>query len=123
MEDYEVFVPPCRFICEAARIGCLPFMRKLGFSWPEKFNCDSLPDRADGSNILCLDFNLPKRYIPETHHLPETVMEPVPIESPGKCCNNCQYPSFIEVLSPLASVEGRVRTKYLNLYRSEFECV
>jgi len=40
-------------------------MKKLGFNWPEKFNCDSLPDRADGSNILCLDFNMPKRYIPE----------------------------------------------------------
>ena len=98
MENYEVFVPPCRFICEAARIGCLPFMKKLGFNWPEKFNCDSLPDRADGSNILCLDFNMPKRFIPEIESAkPVTAAAPVSTEPDGQCCNKCQFPNFIEV--------------------------
>ena len=37
MEDYPKFLPPCRFLCERARAGCEPLMRRYGFSVSEIF--------------------------------------------------------------------------------------
>ena len=41
MEDYPKFLPPCRFLCERARAGCEPLMRRYGFSvsYFFHFNC------------------------------------------------------------------------------------
>ena len=39
MEDYPKFLPPCRFLCERARAGCEPLMRRYGFSVSRIFVC------------------------------------------------------------------------------------
>ncbi|KAJ8388641.1 hypothetical protein AAFF_G00132060 [Aldrovandia affinis] len=36
-------VPPCRWLCEAVRDGCLPVMEAFGFPWPEMLACDKFP--------------------------------------------------------------------------------
>ena len=47
---------------EAAKHGCYPYMKTLGFDWPEELECETMPER--GENELCLDFNLPQRVLP-----------------------------------------------------------
>ncbi|KAL9950472.1 hypothetical protein ACROYT_G042970 [Oculina patagonica] len=37
-------VPPCRSLCNRARGGCEDLMRRFGFTWPEKLNCDRFPE-------------------------------------------------------------------------------
>ena len=39
MPDYPKFLPPCRFLCERARDGCLPIMKEYGFEvkWKNKY--------------------------------------------------------------------------------------
>ncbi|XP_036071594.1 uncharacterized protein LOC112143791 isoform X3 [Oryzias melastigma] len=32
---------PCRALCEQARSGCEPLMRKFGFPWPNALNCEA----------------------------------------------------------------------------------
>ena len=82
-------------------------MKKLGFDWPEKFDCGRLPDREDGSNILCLDFNMPKKYLPAMNRpkfpeLPEGLFENTKEthQKESECCNKCQFPSFSAVIDP-----------------------
>ncbi|KAG9354011.1 hypothetical protein JZ751_012135 [Albula glossodonta] len=36
-------VPPCRWLCEAVKEGCLPVMEAFGFPWPEMLSCDKFP--------------------------------------------------------------------------------
>lgn len=45
--------PPCRSLCERARKGCVPLMRKHGFWWPGQFRCKQFPKL--GQNKTCLD--------------------------------------------------------------------
>lgn len=44
-------VYPCRHVCEAARDGCEPLMKKYRFEWPEVLRCDFLSSMDD--NALC----------------------------------------------------------------------
>lgn len=37
----------CRAMCEAARNGCTPMMRRFGFDWPETLDCNRLPEKND----------------------------------------------------------------------------
>lgn len=54
MEEYAGSVPACRSVCERARAGCAPIMRQYGFGWPERMNCDALPQYGDQEH-LCMD--------------------------------------------------------------------
>ncbi|KAL3220702.1 hypothetical protein MRX96_005150 [Rhipicephalus microplus] len=54
MEEYAGSVPACRSVCERARAGCAPIMRQYGFAWPERMNCDALPQYGDAEQ-LCMD--------------------------------------------------------------------
>ncbi|GAB6028324.1 frizzled receptor [Chamberlinius hualienensis] len=54
MEDYKYPLPACRSVCERARSGCAPLMRQYGFAWPERMNCDKLPEYGDPQQ-LCMD--------------------------------------------------------------------
>lgn len=54
IEDYGSPLPACRSVCERAKAGCAPLMRQYGFAWPERMNCDRLPDYGD-STQLCMD--------------------------------------------------------------------
>ena len=49
-------VLPCRSICRRARKGCAPFMRRYGFSFPERMKCRNFPkDRGDGLCHIGID--------------------------------------------------------------------
>lgn len=54
IEDYHQPLPACRSVCERARAGCAPLMRQYGFGWPERMNCEKLPEYGD-SQKLCMD--------------------------------------------------------------------
>ncbi|XP_026691552.2 frizzled receptor [Ciona intestinalis] len=53
---YPGFLPPCRFICEAAKAGCEPILKKYDRTWPNLFDCKQFPD-SQGKNPPCLHFN------------------------------------------------------------------
>ncbi|NWT02637.1 SFRP4 protein, partial [Mionectes macconnelli] len=36
-------IKPCRSVCQRARDGCEPIMRRYNHSWPESLACDDLP--------------------------------------------------------------------------------
>ena len=50
--EYGYHLPACRSVCERARDGCAPLMRQYGFVWPERMNCDNLPETG-----LCINYN------------------------------------------------------------------
>ena len=50
--NFKGEVLPCRSICERARKGCAPVLRRFGFSWPERMKCEIFPEDED--NRLCL---------------------------------------------------------------------
>ena len=109
MQNFPVFVPPCRFLCEAARHGCYPYMKTLGFEWPPELQCDQMPER--GENELCLDFNLPRRVIPtQSSFLPASPFQVAATDEPDEngCCNKCQYPSFVEVRVQKLQIISRI---------------
>ncbi|XP_076822038.1 frizzled-5-like isoform X2 [Clavelina lepadiformis] len=56
MPDYDIFLPPCRFICERARKGCGPLFEKYRIPWPEDFQCEKFPEFT-GDNQMCVSFN------------------------------------------------------------------
>lgn len=45
-------VYPCRSMCEAARTGCEPIMKRYNFNWPQLLNCDRLP--REGDSKVCM---------------------------------------------------------------------
>ena len=45
----EEIIPPCRYLCDAARSDCENLMNRFGFQWPESLYCSNLP--AEG----CID--------------------------------------------------------------------
>ncbi|KAJ1529460.1 hypothetical protein ONE63_006237 [Megalurothrips usitatus] len=52
--DYLQPLPACRSVCERARAGCAPLMHQYGFQWPERMNCDKLPEMGDPER-LCME--------------------------------------------------------------------
>nr|CRI73785.1 Frizzled-2 [Euperipatoides kanangrensis] len=54
IEDYHQPLPACRSVCERARAGCAPLMGQYGFPWPERMNCEALPEYGDDKQ-LCMD--------------------------------------------------------------------
>lgn len=36
-------IPPCRPLCNEARNGCEPSMRRFGFQWPDNLMCEQFP--------------------------------------------------------------------------------
>nr|XP_045591910.1 secreted frizzled-related protein 3-like [Procambarus clarkii] len=36
-------IPPCRSVCEAARLGCEPLLAKFNIPWPTNLDCEALP--------------------------------------------------------------------------------
>jgi len=45
-------VYPCRHVCEEARKGCEPLMKKYSFTWPDVLNCEFLTS-VSKANALC----------------------------------------------------------------------
>ena len=46
--DDEGTIPPCRAVCEAARAGCEPVMRRYNVSWPTELDCERWPTQDRG---------------------------------------------------------------------------
>lgn len=51
----EKAIPPCRSICERAKLGCEALMNKFGFQWPDRLRCENFPVLGDGR--LCVGQN------------------------------------------------------------------
>ncbi|XP_034406923.1 frizzled-7-like [Cyclopterus lumpus] len=64
----EEALPPCRSLCERARLGCEDLMAKFGFQWPEKFRCEDFPVHGEG---LCVEFQTPRPTEPQTSRPPD----------------------------------------------------
>lgn len=43
--DHPIY--SCRSMCEAARNGCTPVMKKFGFDWPDTLDCNQMPFQGD----------------------------------------------------------------------------
>ncbi|XP_050418299.1 frizzled-5 [Patella vulgata] len=56
MNNYKKHLPACRSVCERAKSGCAPLMRQYGFAWPERMNCENLPEYGQKDH-LCMDVN------------------------------------------------------------------
>lgn len=60
-------VYPCRSMCEIARKGCEPIMKKYNFNWPQLLNCDRLP--VEGGMKLCMASpKITKKPVHESKH-------------------------------------------------------
>ncbi|CAL8104462.1 unnamed protein product [Calicophoron daubneyi] len=44
LPNWHYRLTACRSLCESARDGCMPVMQTYGFGWPERMNCDLLPE-------------------------------------------------------------------------------
>lgn len=48
-------IPPCRSLCESARLGCERLMNSFDFAWPDNLDCSKLPE--NGGPELCVGHN------------------------------------------------------------------
>eukprot|EP00111_Clytia_hemisphaerica_P006639 TCONS_00019225-protein len=64
-------VYPCRHVCEEARKGCEPLMKKYSFTWPDVLNCEFLASNTK-QNALCGSPppSKPTRKTPQTEVVP-----------------------------------------------------
>ena len=46
--DDEGTIPPCKAVCETARAGCEPVMRRYNVSWPAELDCSRWPTQDRG---------------------------------------------------------------------------
>ncbi|KAK3591645.1 hypothetical protein CHS0354_040554 [Potamilus streckersoni] len=60
MENYKKPLPACKSVCLRAKHGCAPLMAQYGFAWPERMNCENLPEYGD-KDQLCMDRNATER--------------------------------------------------------------
>ncbi|XP_035037013.1 frizzled-7-like [Hippoglossus stenolepis] len=51
----EKAIPPCRSICERAKLRCEKRMKRLGFQWPDRLRCENFPVLGDGQ--ICVGQN------------------------------------------------------------------
>lgn len=63
----------CKSMCEAARNGCTPVMKKFGFDWPGTLDCNRMPVQGDpraksDTSKLCMA-------APNMHHSPVNMSE------------------------------------------------
>ncbi|NXI54856.1 SFRP4 protein, partial [Chloroceryle aenea] len=60
-------IKPCRSVCQRARDGCEPIMRRYNHSWPESLACDDLPiyDRGVCISPEAIVTDLPEERSPE----------------------------------------------------------
>ncbi|THD27541.1 Frizzled-8 [Fasciola hepatica] len=47
LPNWRYRLTACRSLCESARDGCMPVMQTYGFGWPERMNCDLLPEGSE----------------------------------------------------------------------------
>ncbi|XP_037389680.1 frizzled-1 [Pygocentrus nattereri] len=77
----EKALPPCRALCQRARLGCEALMNKFGFQWPESLACESFP--VHGSGELCVGQNASERGSSATPSAGTTTVTPSPRNRPS----------------------------------------
>ncbi|OCT61360.1 hypothetical protein XELAEV_18047383mg [Xenopus laevis] len=105
LPDYRKPLPPCRSVCERAKAGCSPLMRKYGFAWPERMNCDRLPEHGD-PDTLCMYYN----WTETTTTLPPT--HPPKVKTPTSDCDGvckCREP-FVSITRESHPLYNRIKT-------------
>lgn len=57
----QLVIPPCKNICEEAKRGCEPVLRRYNLQWPEQLRCSELPEYEKGVCISpsVIDNNVP----------------------------------------------------------------
>ena len=97
IQDYPTSIPACKSVCLRAEAGCAPLMRKYGFAWPERMQCDKFPNYGDPLN-LCMDARNgtlppptvappPNQLLPEVPDVPDQRQSPKrPVTVPPKMC-------------------------------------
>lgn len=93
IQDYPTSIPACKSVCLRAESGCAPLMRKYGFAWPDRMQCDKFPNFGDPQN-LCMDArngSLP----PPTVAPPPSQLLPLPPESVEPLDRPKQRPGLI----------------------------
>ncbi|XP_070711627.1 frizzled-7-A-like [Pempheris klunzingeri] len=93
-------IPPCRSLCERARLGCEALMNKFGFQWPERLRCEDFP--VHGAGEICVGQNKTDAATPMSDPapgLPEAVTPPPPphvwTDQPFSCPLQLQVPAYI----------------------------
>lgn len=97
IQDYPTSIPACKSVCLRAESGCAPLMRKYGFAWPDRMQCDKFPQYGDPLN-LCMDArngSLPPPtpappLQPPPDQPPIAVERPVNKQRPAGQSNNCK---------------------------------
>lgn len=82
MEDYTKPLPACRTVCERAKTGCAPIMSQYGFGWPDRMNCDELPNFGDSAH-LCMDHKFGEEPKPHPPNKFDKFIPVVPLPSNG----------------------------------------
>lgn len=100
--NYHLPLPPCRSVCLRARAGCAPLMRQYGFAWPDRMDCDLLPEYGDPER-LCMQLN--------TTYGSQGTSAPISGSSTAKddgvCQCRCRAP-FVEIRNETSAFFNRV---------------
>lgn len=54
---HELSIPPCRSVCLRVRRGCEKHFSQRQLPWPERLNCDNLPNGDGRNSELCMSDN------------------------------------------------------------------
>ena len=57
--DYShlLSLPPCRSVCLRVRRRCEPYLVERGYPWPDRLNCERLPERDEANGVVCMSDN------------------------------------------------------------------
>ncbi|KAJ3601596.1 hypothetical protein NHX12_032564 [Muraenolepis orangiensis] len=83
----EKAIPPCRSICERAKLGCEALMNKFGFQWPERLRCEHFPVLGNGNICVGQNDSSSSATVP-----PEYEPGPRPVPVPGTTRVNVHPP-------------------------------
>lgn len=54
LEQYPLYIPSCRSVCERAKSGCESILEERGFHWPEQWKCSKFP-LYENTHRICMD--------------------------------------------------------------------
>lgn len=86
-------VPPCRSLCEQARLGCEELMNRFGFRWPERLSCQNLP--VHGAREICVGQNVSDFNSPTSEPTQTPLTLSIWISQPVSCPLQLQVPPYL----------------------------
>lgn len=90
-------IPPCRSLCERARLGCEALMNRFGFPWPERLRCENFP--VHGAGQICVGQNStdgPTSDPPSDVHQHATLPPYLQTQRPFSCPRELQAPAYLK---------------------------